>query len=95
MRRRFPTSDARPGRLGDDFVDELELEQVGRGHFQRGGGLGRLGLVAPENGRAALGRDDRVVGVLEDEHAVGDADAERAAAAAFAQHHGDDGHAEA
>jgi len=90
----FPGMVGATGGFGDDFIDEVELEQVGRGHFERGGGLGRVGLVFPEDGGAAFGRDDGVVGVFEDEDAVGDADAERAAAAAFAEDDGDDGDAE-
>ena len=70
----------------------LSLSRSGDGHLERGGGLRRLGVVAPEDRRAALRGDHRVVGVLEDEHAVGHADAERAAAAALAQDHGDDRH---
>ena len=48
--------------------------------------------VLPEDRRAALGRDHRVDGVLQHEHAVGDADGERAAGAALADDDGDDRH---
>ena len=40
--------------------------------------------VLPKDGGAALGGDDRVVAVFEDQHAVGHADAQRAAGAALA-----------
>ena len=50
-----------------------------------------MAAVFPEDRGATLGGDDGVVGVLEDEDAVGDADAEGAAGAAFADDHGDDG----
>jgi hypothetical protein len=80
--------------FGNDFVDEVEREQVGGGHFEGGGGFGRVGLVLPEDGGAAFGRDDGVVGVFQNEHAIGDADAEGAAAAAFAEDDGDDGDVE-
>ena len=46
--------------------------------------------MLPEDRGAAFGADHGVVGVLQHEHAVGDADAERAAAAAFADDDGDD-----
>jgi hypothetical protein len=49
----------------------------------------------PEDGGARLGRGHVVHRVLHDEVAVGAADGERAAAAALADDHGDEGHAEA
>ena len=45
-----------------------------------------LGRLAPQNRRASFGRDDRVAGVLLDQHDVGDAERERAAGSAFAYH---------
>ena len=48
------------------------------------GGLLDGRLVFPENGRAALRRNDRVIGVLKHEDLVADADAQRSAASAFA-----------
>ncbi len=65
-------------------------EQVLRGHFQGLGGLFLEGVALPEDAGAAFGADDRVVGVFEHGHAVADADAQRAARAAFADHHADD-----
>src|SRR4051794_26212994 len=51
-------------RLGHDGVDHAELEAVDRVGPERRGGLLRLAGVAPENRRAALGRDDGVDRVL-------------------------------
>src|SRR2546430_374696 len=44
----------------------------------------------PQDRGAALGRDDRVGRILEREHDVADAERQRAARAAFAEHHDDD-----
>ena len=66
-----------------------EFEQVFGGELERRGGLGGVGAVFPENRGATFGRDDGVIGVFQNEHAVADADAERAARAAFADDHGD------
>ena len=41
-------------RLGDDPVDDAQLEAVKRVRLEGGGRLLRLAGVAPENGRAAL-----------------------------------------
>ena len=71
-------------RFRDDFVHQFESEQILRGDFQGFGGFGGGGPVLPQDRRAAFRADDGVVGVLQDEHAVGHADAERAARAAFA-----------
>ena len=54
-----------------------------------------FGGVAPEDGGASFRRNDGVDGAFEDEDAVGDGKAERAAGAAFAGDDGDDGDAEA
>ena len=82
------------GRLGDDPVDDAELEAVPRVRLERGGRLLRLAGVAPEDRGAALGRDDGVDGVLLHQHAVGDRDRDGAAGAALADHAGDAGDAE-
>jgi hypothetical protein len=79
-------------RLGDDGVDDAQAQQVGRGHLHHLGGLGGPAGVAPQDGRAALGRDHRVDRVLEHEHAVAHADGQRAAAAPLARDHRDDRH---
>ena len=57
--------------------------------LERRGGLLRLAGVAPEDRRAALGRDDGVDRVLLHEHAVGNGDRDRAARAALADDAGD------
>src|SRR5262249_33234953 len=54
-------------------------------------GLGRFVRLPPEDAGAALGADDRVVGVLEHAHAVADADAQRPAGAPLADHDAHDG----
>ena len=54
-----------------------EPEQVAAGHLQRLGGLGGVLARLPEDRGAALGADDRVIGVLEHRQAVADADAQR------------------
>ena len=78
------------GRLGDDAVDDLAGHQVGRRHLEGVGRLDLLGGVAPEDRRAALGRDDAVDGVLLHQHRVTDGNPERATAAALASHHDQD-----
>ena len=81
-------------RLRDDLVDDVHAEQVRRGDLERLGGLDLAPGVAPQDGRAALGRDDAVDRVLLHQHAVADGDAERAAAAALPRHDDDDRHVE-
>src|SRR5688572_29131 len=71
-------------RLGDDPVDDTELEAVRGVRFERRCGLLRLGGVAPKNRGAALRRDHGVDGVLLHEHAVGDGDRDGAAGAPLA-----------
>lgn len=53
--------------------------------------MGCVGAVSPEDGCAAFGWDDGEVGILHDEEAVADGDAEGAARAAFADDDGEDG----
>ena len=47
-------------------------------------------MAFPEDSRAAFGADDRVIGVFEDGDAVADAQSQRPARTAFADHHADD-----
>ena len=56
------------GRLGDDLVDDAEGEEVAGPDLHGLGGLLDRVLVLPEDGRAALGADDGVEGVLEHRH---------------------------
>jgi hypothetical protein len=58
---------APPRRLGDDLVHDPEPEHVGRGELEGVGGLDLPAGVAPENRRAALGRDHAVDGELLDQ----------------------------
>ena len=78
-------------RLGDHFVHHAQFLQAAGVELEGGGGLGGMGAVLPQDGGAAFGGDDRVISVLENEHAVGDADAEGAAGAALADDDGDGG----
>ena len=81
-------------RFGHNFIHELEFEQVLGGDFEGGGGLGGIRAVLPQNRRATFRADDGIIGVFQNQHAVGHADAERAAGTAFADDGGDDGHFE-
>ena len=94
-RPRLPVAMGAAHGLRHDRVDDPEPQQVGRGDPHRLGRLGRLGRVAPQDGGAALGRDHRVDGVLEHQHAVAHADGERAAAAPLAGDDRDDRHPQA
>jgi hypothetical protein len=58
------------------------------------GGLPDGRLVFPEDGRAALGRNNRIIGVFEHEDPVADADAQRPAASSLADDQADDRHPE-
>ena len=80
--------------LRDDLVDDAEAVKVGRGDPHRLGGLLRFASILPEDGGAGLGRSHGVDRVLQHQDAVGDADGERAAAAALADHDRDDGNAQ-
>src|SRR6185437_16301370 len=84
-----------PRRLGHDQVDDAEGEACLRRRPQRRGGPLGLAGVLPQDRGAALGRDDRVDGVLLHEHAVGDTDRERTAGGALADHAGDHRHRDA
>src|SRR5579863_10070838 len=81
--------------FGDNAVDEAEFEEIRGGEAEGGGGAGRLAGVAVDDGGAAFGGDNAVISVLQHIDAIGDAEAERAAAAAFADHSGQDRNAEA
>src|SRR4051812_20150947 len=82
-------------RLADDLVDKAKGFQAARGDGERLGRLGRHRRIAPENGRATLGRDHRVRGVLHHLHNVAYRDGERPARSALADYGDDDGHAQA
>ena len=56
--------------------------------------MAACGAVLPQNRRATFRADDRIIGVFQNQHAVGHADAQRAAGTAFADDGGDDGHFE-
>jgi hypothetical protein len=79
------------GRFGNNLVDNAEIEQVARPDVHVLGREGDGALVLPEDGGAALGRDDRVEGVLEHQDDIAHGDAQRAAASALADDDGDDG----
>lgn len=82
-------------RLLDDAVDHPEPEKIGRGQPKDVGGIGRTAAVLPENGGAALGRDDRVAAEFQHQDAVCQAEGQRATRPALAGHRRDDGHADA
>src|SRR5574338_1501791 len=77
-------------RLGHDFVDGVELQQVRGGDLERFGRFDLAVRVAPENRRAPLGRDDAVDCKLLHQHAIANCDAEGAAAAPFTGNNHDD-----
>src|SRR5579864_2444408 len=70
--------------FGDDVVDATEIAEVSGGDAHGFGGELFLGGVAPHDGGAAFGRDDRVDRVFHHENAIGYRDGERAAAATYA-----------
>ena len=74
--------------LTDDTLDHAEAEQILRGHFQRFRRLRRLCAVLPENGGAALGRNNGINGVFEHPHLVGNRERQRAAASALTDQNG-------
>src|SRR5262245_29954610 len=93
--RHLPVSMRPTERLGHHAVDDAKLEQIARGHPHELRRLLGLGRFPPQDGRASLGRDDGIDGVLEHEDAVAHADSEGAAAAPLARDHAHDGRAEA
>jgi len=80
--------------LGDQLVDDLQLQQVPGGELERIGRLLRLGGVPVEDAGAGLGGDDRIDAVFEHQHAVGDGDGQGAARAPLADDHADHRHAQ-
>ena len=75
-----------------DLVDQAVFLQALGGHAQLFGGvLGLLGGLPQDRG-AAFRRDHRVGAVFEHQRAVADADRQRAAGTAFADHRADDRH---
>jgi hypothetical protein len=75
--------------LGDERVNDPELEQVRSGQPHRLRGALRFRGTAPQDGGATFRRDHRVDRVLQREHYVADAERERAARATLAK---DDDH---
>src|SRR3990172_132243 len=75
-----------------DLVDDAQRQEILGGHFQRVGGVVGLVRVLPKDRRASLRADHRIDRVLQHQDAVRHAQGERASAAAFADHHRDDGH---
>lgn len=73
-------------RLRDHLVDDPEILKMVCAHFQSFGGGGRGRAILPKDGRTALGRDDRVIAVLEDQDAVGHADSECSTRTTFSDH---------
>ena len=71
-------------RFGDDLVDDAEPGQIAGGDAHRLRRFGRPPGILPEDGGAGFGRGHGVDGVLQHQDAVGDADGQRAAGAAFA-----------
>src|SRR5262245_18218142 len=53
------------GGLGNDFVADAELQEVGRGELELRRRLADLRRVAPQDRRTTLGRNHRVDRVLE------------------------------
>ena len=78
--------------FGDDLVAQTHPGQILGGDLESFGRLGGGGAITPQDGGAAFGADDRIIGVLEHEHPVGHANAQRAARTALAQDRRDDGH---
>src|SRR6266550_5439880 len=76
--------------LGDDPVDDAELEAMDGVRLERRSRLLRFAGVPPEDGRATFGRDDGVDRVLLHQHAVGERSRNRTAGPAFADHAGHD-----
>src|SRR5205823_8395258 len=77
-------------RFLDQLVDDAELERVARRELERLRRALALRGVAVEDRRARLGRDHRIPAVLQHQEPVADADGERAARAALADHDRDD-----
>src|SRR6266571_3931102 len=82
-------------RLWDNFVHNFEFQQILRSQLERLGGLGCMPPVSPQNRGTRFGTDHRVVSVLENQHVICDANAQRAAGSAFADDGSDDWDAQA
>jgi len=80
--------------FGDNGVDKLELEQVFTCKFEGFGRFWCAGAVSPEDGGAAFGGDDRVIGEFEHGEAVADTYAECASGASFSDTDADYGYFE-
>ncbi len=74
----------------DHVVDDAKFVEVAGGELEGAGGVGGKVVTLPEDACAAFGADHAVVGELEHGDAVADANAERPAGAAFADHDADD-----
>ena len=85
---------APPSGSGMISSTNFNSKQILRGDFERGGGFGGVGAVFPQNRRATFRADDGIIGVFQNQNAVGHADAQRAAGTAFADDGGDDGNFE-
>ena len=84
-----PRVGVRPsGRFGYDGVHQTKLREIASGESQRRRRPGALDRVTPHDGRARLGRDDRVPRVLQHQHPVGNGQRQGPARAAFAYDHG-------
>src|ERR1017187_4961128 len=59
-------------------TEQDEKTQILRRDLQRFGGFGRRRAILPQNRRATLRADHRIVGVLQDQDPVGHTDAQRA-----------------
>ena len=70
-------------RFLDDLVDDRDFEQVRSRELQRRRGLDLLRRVAPQDRRAAFGRNHAVDGEFLHQHAIADRDSQCAAAAAL------------
>jgi len=77
--------------LGNNFIDQAEFEKILGGDAEGFGGLGGKGTIFPKNAGASFGRNDGVVGVFQNENAVGHPDAQGSTAAPFPNDDGDDG----
>jgi hypothetical protein len=80
--------------FGNNVVDELEFEKMFGSNFEGFGGFRGGSAIFPENRSTTFGADDRIIGVFENQDAVGDANAKCAARATFADNGSDNGNLE-
>jgi hypothetical protein len=73
-------------RLLDNSVDHSQRLEIGRSDLHRFSGFSRLVRRSPKDRGATLGRDDRIDGVLEHQHAIGSSNRDRTAGTTFADH---------